>query len=162
MATLVKSEEQASELSICIAFRARHLHQSLTMTCLIWHMPSLCMCSLPCVVCAAGLCVWSIMYNSIYIHIYIYMCICHKNSLFGIFWIKNSLKKCSWRFPFTLRHREYDGWLPVHPRSSAISVSLLALVPPLRGRRGPRGAHTCSLIGRCIVTPTAMLTWQVR
>ena len=53
--------------------------------------------------------------------------------------------------------------LPVHPRLNATPVYLLALVCPL-GITGPR-AHTCSWIGRCVVTPTTMLTcvkWWIK
>ena len=45
--------------------------------------------------------------------LYIYMC--HKYHLFGIFLIKKIPKKSSWHFPFVHRHLKWDSRLPVAP-----------------------------------------------
>ena len=89
----------------------------------------------------------------VYTCMYIYMYVT-KIARFGIFRIKQSLEKCSWCFPFTLRRSECDGWWP---RSSAISVSLLALVRPL-GVVGPV-MHTCAhwLVGVLLHLPQCWL-----
>ena len=105
-----------------------------------------------CTVCAEGLCNWSRLY--VYVTKYC--------PFGGIFLIKKLLERRLWCFPFTLRNREYDGWLLVHSRSSTTLVSLLMLVCPLgvMGVIGALGAHMCSLIGRCIVMPTTVLIWN--
>ena len=68
---------------------------------------------------------------------------------------QKSLEKYLWSFLFALRHRECDTWQPVHPGLSAPLVFCYHFCAP-SGSRGPRGAHTCSMIG--VVTPT---TWPM-
>ena len=83
------------------------------------------------------------------------ICVCHpKNYLFGVFLVKKSPEKHSWSLLFALRYHECDSWLPVNLRSSAAPVSLFTVVCPLGVARALECTHTCSLIGRCVATPS--------
>ena len=101
-------------------------------------------------------CIYMYLYIYIYIYIFffLYMYKCHKNHLFGIFPIRKSLEKCSWRFSFALKCHECDSRLP--GRVLILFLCLHLCVPSVL--QGPWGAHTFSLIGRCVVTPATMLT----
>ena len=87
-----------------------------------------------------------------------YTCIYHKNiAHLASFWSQNFRKGACDAFLLHLDIVNVNGRLPVHPRLSATPVSLLTLVSPLRGCRAS-GAHMCSLLGMCVVTPTTVLT----